>query len=278
MSQFRRVFFRGETGKENLMRPMMSVVAGTMLLYATMAGPQPLWAFSGGITGASGKQSRTCAACHGGGVAPLVRFIGPSSIGPGETATYRFEVESRASNQMRAGFNVAAGDGRLDALPNQQARRAPDGELTHSRPQQSVAMVAAWEMTWTAPETPGTYTLFGSGNSVNGNGDPTGDRSSATSLLIAVADSTPTPTPFESPATPTPSATASAMADPTPAACTGDCDADGRVTVNELITIVNIALGNVGLEGCADVDVNASGTAEITELIAAINRALQGCP
>ena len=65
---------------------------------------------------------------------------------------------------------------------------------------------------------------------------------------------------------------------PTPApSCTGDCDGDGAVTINELITGVNIALGSAPLAQCAAFDADGDGLVAINELIAAVGAALDGC-
>jgi hypothetical protein len=60
------------------------------------------------------------------------------------------------------------------------------------------------------------------------------------------------------------------------AVCAGDCGGDGVVTINELISGVNIALGAVGQ--CASFDTNSDGTVAINELVAAVANALNGCP
>jgi len=61
--------------------------------------------------------------------------------------------------------------------------------------------------------------------------------------------------------------------------CTGDCNTDGAVAIDELLLGVNIALGNAPvLTTCAAMDANQSGSVEITEVIAAVNHALDGCP
>ncbi|MFI5367040.1 MAG: hypothetical protein ACHQ4J_15610 [Candidatus Binatia bacterium] len=67
---------------------------------------------------------------------------------------------------------------------------------------------------------------------------------------------------------------------PTPAArpCTGDCDGSGDVTVNELITMVNIALGTEPLSACPNGDADGSGTITVNEIITAVGFALNGCP
>jgi len=57
--------------------------------------------------------------------------------------------------------------------------------------------------------------------------------------------------------------------------CAGDCDGGGEVTVNELITLVNIALGTGG--SCLN-GVPAGAPVEVTLIIHAVNNALTGCP
>ncbi len=59
--------------------------------------------------------------------------------------------------------------------------------------------------------------------------------------------------------------------------CTGDCNNDSSVAINELITGVNIALANQSVEECPQFDANEDGEVAINELIAAVNNALFGC-
>ena len=129
--------------------------------------------------------------------------------------------------------------------------------------------------------------------------------SSATGCSVVVAASTATPTRTAAPTTPatspgpptrtatrtptatppftaTPSAprTPSPTATPTTAAgaCVADCNTDGAVTVDELITAVNIALGLSDPRTCPAADRNADGQVTIDEVLAAVNLALRGCP
>jgi hypothetical protein len=60
--------------------------------------------------------------------------------------------------------------------------------------------------------------------------------------------------------------------------CVGDCGGDGEVTVNELLTMVNIALGNADVSTCTAGDTNQDGEITINEILAAVNNALNGCP
>jgi hypothetical protein len=63
----------------------------------------------------------------------------------------------------------------------------------------------------------------------------------------------------------------------TAALCAGDCNDDGRVTINELIRGVNIALGRAAIDDCPSFDPNLDGRVTIGELIRAVNNALNGC-
>jgi hypothetical protein len=60
--------------------------------------------------------------------------------------------------------------------------------------------------------------------------------------------------------------------------CVGDCDGDRVVAINELLFGVNIIIGSQPLSECTALDVDADGTAQINELIGAVNNALNGCP
>jgi hypothetical protein len=63
----------------------------------------------------------------------------------------------------------------------------------------------------------------------------------------------------------------------TPKSCLGDCNDDREVTVNELITMVNIALGTANVSLCATGDTNGDGTITVNEIVAGVNNALNGC-
>lgn len=62
--------------------------------------------------------------------------------------------------------------------------------------------------------------------------------------------------------------------------CPGDCDGDGRVSIDELVTALDLALhgksGTVG-ERCVAVDADLDCRVSITDLVRAINNALEGC-
>src|SRR6185369_1257239 len=59
--------------------------------------------------------------------------------------------------------------------------------------------------------------------------------------------------------------------------CTGDCDEQGSVGINELVRSVSIALGQTSLDDCLAADGDGDGNIEINELVAAVGHALDGC-
>jgi len=59
--------------------------------------------------------------------------------------------------------------------------------------------------------------------------------------------------------------------------CRGDCDGGQTVSVDELLTLVNIALGSATTPDCIAGDGNRDGSVEMDELIGAVNNALNGC-
>lgn len=228
-----------------------------------------------GITGYSGKViiqgeplycSDAGTGCHvadNGARAPVVSFDGPTQVDPGGIATYTFVVTSQNPQvQIQAGLDVAASGGTLGILPDQQEQKI-GAEITHTGPKSNDANgVTRWQFTWTAPTTPGSYVLFGAGNSVDGSSTVDGDAAALTSIMVAVGDV---------PATPTPTATV------VPNACAGDCNGNGSVAINELVSSVNISLGLTPIGACSACDTNHDGMVSVSELISAVNKALKGC-
>jgi uncharacterized repeat protein (TIGR01451 family) len=95
--------------------------------------------------------------------------------------------------------------------------------------------------------------------------------------ITATPSNTPGVTPTQSPLN-TPSVTPTSSVTPAIGPCIGDCNGDRIVTVNELITMVNIALGNASVSTCRPGDADGSGDIAINEIIAAVKNALNGCP
>lgn len=65
---------------------------------------------------------------------------------------------------------------------------------------------------------------------------------------------------------------------PASAACVGDCDSDGSVTVDEVVRMVSIALGVMQSSTCAAGDRDNNGEITVDEIVLAVTYALNGCP
>lgn len=62
------------------------------------------------------------------------------------------------------------------------------------------------------------------------------------------------------------------------AVCAGDCDGDRTVTVDEIVTMVNIALGSRPVADCLAGDRSGDGEITVDEIVTAVNNALGECP
>lgn len=109
--------------------------------------------------------------------------------------------------------------------------------------------------------------------------EPVGQVSDATTATCPFdVEATAATCPGNGAPSPTPSATATARLTPTASPpCAGDCDGLGGVSIGELITGVNMALGNLPLSRCPVFDTNGDGRVSIGELIRAVTNALLGC-
>jgi len=132
-------------------------------------------AYSGGITGVT---SSGCT-CHGAqSSATTLSLSGNTTTRAGQTLNLTVVVAH--SSQQAAGVNIAVKDqqgqnvGTL-APATGSGLQLSNGELTHQQPKTMSNGQAAFSFTWTAPSTPGTYTLRAAGCAVNGNGNTSGD-------------------------------------------------------------------------------------------------------
>lgn len=66
-----------------------------------------------------------------------------------------------------------------------------------------------------------------------------------------------------------------------PVPCIGDCNGDGRVTVDEILTAINIALGNTPVSACPGADCSCAAqicVVGVDCILEAVDNALNGCP
>jgi len=145
-----------------------------------------LYAFQSGITGRTLKGPEPGCTCHSENPSSNVSVIinGPDVLNMGETADYSVVITGGVLT--RGGTNIAVSNGSLNAGTGMQK---VSGELTHTAPKAPQNSMVVFEFTYTAPETPGTVTMYANGNSVNFNGQPLGDAwNFAESKMITVSD------------------------------------------------------------------------------------------
>jgi predicted outer membrane repeat protein len=101
----------------------------------------------------------------------------------------------------------------------------------------------------------------------------------ATEMPTDTPTDTPTGTPTDTPiptSTPTRTPTETAVPTPTVVPCVGDCNGDGTVPVNEILTLVNIALGNADATACPN-GIPSGAQVDVALILTAVNNALNGC-
>lgn len=183
-------------------RALRLIGAIALLGVVVFAGVHTLGAFSSGVVGRSGNPETnggsTCSGCHQGGTEPTVTLSGDTAVAVGETVRYTLTISGGQADDASApnpggGFNVSASGGALAPLSDAtdvQAMPFPNTslvEVTHTEPKPVDGMgEVVFEFQWTAPGVPGDVTLYGAGNSVNGNFSPTGDAAATDQLTITV--------------------------------------------------------------------------------------------
>lgn len=134
--------------------------------------------------------------------------------------------------------------------------------------------------TETATWTPTLEATMTASTTPSGTTTPT-PTPSATSTGSFTPTETPTGTPSPTPtntALPTSTATSAPVPTPTPVPCIGDCDGNRIVTVDEVLTMVNIALGNAAPTSCPSGDGSGDRQITVDEILVAVHNALIGCP
>ncbi len=120
--------------------------------------------YSGGITSMTQKNGAGCT-CHGPSTSGVtVEIVGPSALTPGEKGNYLVTIAG--GPLAAAGVNLAASTGTLEASAG-GGLQLISGELTHQTPRAPVSGTTTFNFAYTAPSTPGSTTLYATGNSVN---------------------------------------------------------------------------------------------------------------
>ncbi|TAE21369.1 MAG: T9SS C-terminal target domain-containing protein [Candidatus Kapaibacterium sp.] len=134
------------------------------------------FASSGGFVGVT----QVGCTCHGsassGTSLSIPERSGAITVKAGETLSLSLMVAH--SSQSRTGINLAVQNATGTNAGTLQAGNGSQligGELTHSFPQSFSGGSVSFPFQWTAPTTPGTYTLRAVANAVNGDGGTSGD-------------------------------------------------------------------------------------------------------
>ncbi|WP_043404340.1 MXAN_6652 family MXYO-CTERM-anchored protein [Archangium violaceum] len=151
----------------------------------------PALATSTGITGQSGKDGLTCNSCHSGGTAPTVEFTGPTTLAPGATGQFSFIIRGGPAKTGGVDLAVNQSDAVLQPGPGTKKLGA---ELAHSEPKAFTGNELRFDFSLVAPARDVTLTIFGAGNSADGDRDSSGDRAASTRLQVVVGNGTPDPT------------------------------------------------------------------------------------
>lgn len=167
----------------------------------------PVHASLNGRVGFSGNPATnggaTCTACHAvGAPLPTVVLEGPTTVMAGATNLYTLTISGGPAQV--GGLNVATGNNRGALLPTGSDTQVLLNELTHSAPKAFSGGQVRFAFAWTAPTFNDTVTLYGAGNSADGQQSLSGDGIGATTLAIQVTGGTggpPATTPTPPPAT-----------------------------------------------------------------------------
>ena len=167
----------------------LAVRAGLILGFL-LGGAGGAHAFSGGISGYSGREGVTCDSCHqpANFNQAFVRIEGPAAVAPGALGSYTLTLS--VGEFPASGVDLAASGGTIIDT-NASGTRILNGELTHTAPFNQFLVTLTFD--WRAPTTPGTYTLYAAGLAADLSGDTTFDDTVTTTFNVTVAASNQPP-------------------------------------------------------------------------------------
>jgi hypothetical protein len=130
-----------------------------------------LYAKNTGKIGMTHKNSDEGCSCHGDFSSTVtVAINGPATMKPGETAD--FNVTITGGPMLNGGFNAAASAG---TFTEGQGSKVMKGEITHFEPKLPKDGKLVFPFKYTAPDKPGSVTLYANGLSGNKNENKKGD-------------------------------------------------------------------------------------------------------
>jgi hypothetical protein len=98
-----------------------------------------------------------------------VNIVGPDSVAVGQTVNYQVKISHGPA--VTGGFNLAVfrDTSSISPVPGDTMVWRFQGELTHAHPKPFSNDTVTWLISYTAPSTIGTDTLYATGNSTNNN-------------------------------------------------------------------------------------------------------------
>jgi len=179
---------------------------------------------------------------------------------------------------------TATATGTPTYTPTATATSTPTSTPTHTwTPTATPTLTPTDTATMTATETPTASATPTPSNTDTPTASPTETATdtptfTGTPTESPTASPSPTPSSTDTPtATPTPTWTPSPSATATAVPCSGDCNNSGDVTIDEILTLVNTALGNRPVTDCLTGDANGDHQITVDEILAGVNNALNGC-
>ncbi|EFK96775.1 hypothetical protein LDC_1189 [sediment metagenome] len=132
-----------------------------------------IYAHENGIVERTMKNGDGCT-CHSESpsVNVLVTISGPDTLAVGQSATYTVTIQGGPLES--GGINVAASEGNLDPISGDL--RKESNELTHVSPKLPSSGSVTFQFNYNSPNSTGQQILFANGNSVNLNGENSGDQ------------------------------------------------------------------------------------------------------
>ena len=143
------------------------------ILFIVIISAVIIYAHENGIVERTLKNGDGCT-CHSDSPSAnvLVTISGPDTLEVGQSAIYTVTIQGGPLGS--GGTNIAASDGNLDPVSGDLKKES--NELTHVSPKLPSAGNVTFQFNYTSPSLPGQQILFANGNSVNLNGDNSGDQ------------------------------------------------------------------------------------------------------
>jgi hypothetical protein len=153
------------------MNIMFFLILGIFFMHDSLKG------YSGGITG----RSEVGCSCHGtqntNTAVSLREGAGPFTVQAGGSKTFTAVVAHGSLNKAGMNLSIKNSSNQNAGTYSGTTNCSPSsGELIQTSTVNMSNGEAAFGFTWTAPSTPGTYTIRMAGNAVNGNSGTSGDQ------------------------------------------------------------------------------------------------------